>query len=109
MSLQIVRPTLFIIREICPIDRSSSLTGRFSGIFRDFPNCGGLHGLFEEGRNETAKIPPIKKRGSKGGAASFESVVVLDYSSRSSAAKARAFKSCFRSTPGYSLRMFSTR
>lgn len=38
MSPQIVRPMLLAKREICPIDRSSLLTGRFSGIFRDFPN-----------------------------------------------------------------------
>ena len=109
MSPQIVRLMLLAKREICPIDRSSLLTGRFSGIFRDFPNYEAFHGLFEEGSDGTAKTHPTKKRGSKGGAASFESVEVLGYSSRSSAAKARAFRSCFRSTPGYSLRMFSTR
>ncbi len=38
MSPRIVQPMLFTKREICPIDRSSSLTARFSANFRDFPN-----------------------------------------------------------------------
>ncbi len=109
MSMQVFQPRLFTKRDICPIARLSFLKGRFSAIFRDFPNYEAFHGLFEEGSDGTAKTHPTKKRGSKGGAASFESVELRGYSSRSSAAKARAFRSCFRSTPGYSLRMFSTR
>ena len=38
MSLQIIQPWKFTKREVCPVDRSSSLTARFSAIFRDFPN-----------------------------------------------------------------------
>ena len=38
MSMQVVQPTLFTNRGDCPVDRSSSPTARFSGIFRDFPN-----------------------------------------------------------------------
>ena len=34
-------PTFFTKREVCPIDRSSFPTGRFSAIFRDFPNTRG--------------------------------------------------------------------
>ena len=40
MSPQTDRPMLFVNRGNCPIDRSSSLTARFSAIFRDFPNTG---------------------------------------------------------------------
>ncbi len=38
MSPRIVQPMIFTNRGVCPIDRSSFLTGRFSAIFRDFPN-----------------------------------------------------------------------
>ena len=38
MSPEIVQSMVFAKREGCPVNRSSSLTGRFSAIFRDFPN-----------------------------------------------------------------------
>ncbi len=38
MSLGIVQPMLFTKREVCPVGRTSPLTARFSGIFREFPN-----------------------------------------------------------------------
>ena len=106
MSMQVVQPMLLTKREICLIDRSSLLAGRFSGIFRitRFSTA-----YLKSGVMGRLKPPPQKNEAAKGGAASFESVELRDYSSRSSAAKARAFRSCFRSTPGYSLRMFSTR
>jgi hypothetical protein len=40
MSPRIVQPMLFANREVCAVDRSSSLTARFSANFRDFPNTG---------------------------------------------------------------------
>ena len=40
MLLEIVQPMLFTNRGDFPIDRSGSLTARFSAIFRDFPNTG---------------------------------------------------------------------
>ncbi len=44
MSPEIVQSMVFAKREGCPVNRSSSLTGRFSAIFRDFPNTGPLQG-----------------------------------------------------------------
>ncbi len=41
MSMQVVQPMLVTDRGDCPVDRSSFLTGRFSAIFRDFPNTRG--------------------------------------------------------------------
>ena len=45
MSMQIVHPQLFTNRRDSPFDSSTSLTGRFSGIFRDFPNT-AASGIF---------------------------------------------------------------
>ncbi len=40
MFLEIVQPQLFTDRRGNPFDSSTSLTARFSAIFRDFPNTG---------------------------------------------------------------------
>jgi hypothetical protein len=40
MSLEVVQPQLFTNRRGNPFDSSTSLTARFSAIFRDFPNTG---------------------------------------------------------------------
>ncbi len=64
MSPQIVQPQLFTNRRGSPFDSSTSLTGRFSGIFRDFPNTAGS-GIFRArgGVAEvlTAPVPHNKK------------------------------------------------
>ncbi len=44
MSLEIVQPQLSTNRRGSPFDSSASLTARFSGIFRDFPNTRPLQG-----------------------------------------------------------------
>ncbi len=40
MSLEVVQPQLFTNRRGDSFDFSTSLTARFSAIFRDFPNTG---------------------------------------------------------------------
>ena len=42
MSPQIVQPLVFTNRRGGPIDCSAYLAGRFSAIFRDFPNIGRM-------------------------------------------------------------------
>ena len=56
MSPRIVQPTIFTDSGDCPIDRSSYPTGRFSAIFRDFPNK-AFSGMFLA-RGGTAFLHP---------------------------------------------------
>ena len=51
MSPRIVQPMLFTKREVCPVDRSSSLTGRFSANF-SFCEWHGLEEVAEQAASE---------------------------------------------------------
>ena len=70
MSPEIVQSMVFAKREGCPVNRSSSLTGRFSAIFRDFPNTGrpvGGKGYFSAGA--AGFVSRRAEAGEKGGEA----------------------------------------
>ncbi len=70
MSMLIIQPTLFTNRDIHPVGRSSSLTVRFSAIFREFPNTGrpvGGKGYFSAGA--AGFISRRAEAGEKGGEA----------------------------------------
>ncbi len=63
MLLQVVQPMLFTKREICHVDRSSSLAARFSVFSRDFPNTRG--GAIENGAKHVRSF--IRLRSAWGG------------------------------------------